>query len=267
MSSKMTPGGRKLRELRECTKRTQLSIEMEAGLGTGYLQRVESGKVLHPEKETLERILKALDVSYGRQRQVLEMFGYTAPTPLPNEDEVAWATRVSQSDLHSLVFPACLLDCSLCLLDWNKCVPTVLGFSLGSLHMSRLKYLSITTLIFDEQYHITQRIINPEPFFLTFLRVLFIRMQPFRHEAWYADIISEPYQRLPLFKKHWDSVIQDEHSHTIASPCLPVRFDTPHAGELQFHVFFESFIPDSRFHFVYCLPADTPTMHYCTMSH
>lgn len=265
MSSKMTPGGRKLRELRECAKRTQLSIEIQAGIGTGYLQRVESGKVLHPEKETLERILKALDVSYGGQRQVLEMFGYTAPTPLPNEDEIAWATRVSQSDLHSLAFPACLLDCSLRLLDWNHSVPKILGFPSSSMQMSRLKYLPITKLIFDEQYYITQRIINPETFFLTVLRVLLIRMQPFRHEEWYANIISEPYERLPLFKEHWNKVMQDEHSDTIACPCLPVRFDAHHGGELQFHLFFENFIPDSRFHFVYCLPADTATMNYCTM--
>src|SRR5712692_4805301 len=40
-----TPGGAKLRALREGAGRTQLWVEVEAGLGTGYLQRVESGRV------------------------------------------------------------------------------------------------------------------------------------------------------------------------------------------------------------------------------
>jgi hypothetical protein len=39
-----TPGGSKLRGLRERARRTQLWVELEAELGAGYLQRVESGR-------------------------------------------------------------------------------------------------------------------------------------------------------------------------------------------------------------------------------
>jgi transcriptional regulator with XRE-family HTH domain len=55
-----TPGGAKLRALRERRGKTQLWVEFEAELGTGYLQRVESGKVAQPERPTLERVLNAL---------------------------------------------------------------------------------------------------------------------------------------------------------------------------------------------------------------
>ena len=40
-----TPGGARLRALREQAGKAQLWVEAEAELGTGYLQRVESGKV------------------------------------------------------------------------------------------------------------------------------------------------------------------------------------------------------------------------------
>ena len=47
-----TPGGERLRALREAAGRTQLWVELEAELGTGYLQRVESGKVAQPVRAT-----------------------------------------------------------------------------------------------------------------------------------------------------------------------------------------------------------------------
>ena len=68
-----TPGGAKLRALREGAGRTQLWVEAEAGLGTGYLQRVESGRVTQPERATLERILLSLEARYSERREVLEL--------------------------------------------------------------------------------------------------------------------------------------------------------------------------------------------------
>jgi len=60
-----TPGGIKLRALRERAGRTQLWVELEAALGTGYLQRIESGRVTQPTRATLERILAALETGYS----------------------------------------------------------------------------------------------------------------------------------------------------------------------------------------------------------
>jgi transcriptional regulator with XRE-family HTH domain len=50
--------------LREAKGKTQLWVELEAELGTGYLQRVESGRVALPGHAMLERILAALRASY-----------------------------------------------------------------------------------------------------------------------------------------------------------------------------------------------------------
>ena len=62
MKKSGTVGGNRLRALREYVGRTQLEVELEANLGLGYLQRVESGKVQRPERETIERILFSLFV-------------------------------------------------------------------------------------------------------------------------------------------------------------------------------------------------------------
>src|ERR1041384_7807865 len=118
-----TPGGKRLRALREAADKTQLDVELDANLGTGYLQRVESGKVQRPERETLERILAALGARYTQRRDILELFGYIVDAPLPHEDEIKWAVDLCQQKLDLAVFPAYLLDCAHRLLVWNAMFP------------------------------------------------------------------------------------------------------------------------------------------------
>src|SRR5215468_5787831 len=99
MANVGTPGGNRLRALREYAGRTQLDVELDADLGSGYLQRVESGKVQQPERETLERILAALGTRYTQRRDILELFGYIVDAPLPTEDEIQWAVGLCRSEL------------------------------------------------------------------------------------------------------------------------------------------------------------------------
>jgi transcriptional regulator with XRE-family HTH domain len=123
MRAPNTPGGNRLRTLREYRGRTQLDVELEAHLGIGYLQRLEAGKVQQPERETLERILAALGARYTERRDILELFGYVVDAPLPTEDDIQWAIAVCQAEIDSAVFPVYLLDCAHRLLSWNLFIP------------------------------------------------------------------------------------------------------------------------------------------------
>ena len=180
-----TPGGNRIRALREYYGKTQLEVELEANLGIGYLQRVESGRVQQPERDTLERIISALDAKYTERRDVLEKFGYIVDASIPTEDEVRWAVGVCQPELDSAVFPAYLLDCSHRLLAWNELVPKL--FSLTQLPRTREKkeYLSMLRLVFDPFYKVTPRISNPEVFFPAQIRALRYERQWFHDEDWY----------------------------------------------------------------------------------
>ncbi len=133
-----TPGGARLRALREWAGRTQLWVEAEAELGTGYLQRVESGKVAQPGRATLERILAALEARYSERREVLELFGYAVATPPPTEEEIAWARAVCRRELHEVAFPAYVLDCMHRLIAWNRHVPRLLGVAPDDPTLGRL---------------------------------------------------------------------------------------------------------------------------------
>ena len=122
-----TPGGAKLRALRERAGKTQLWVEAEAELGTGYLQRVECGRVAQPERPTVERILNALGARYAERRSALELFGYVVATPPPTEDEIAWAREAARRELEEVAFPAYVLDCMHRLVAWNAYLPRLLG--------------------------------------------------------------------------------------------------------------------------------------------
>ncbi len=182
-----TPGGNQLRALREARRKTQLEVELDAHLGIGYLQRVESGKVRYPERDTLERILAALGAHYTERRDALELFGYVVDTPLPDEAEIAWAVNVCRSELDEAVFPVYLLDCAHRLLAWNAFLPRVFGdFAGRATHP-----LSMLRALFDPAYGVTARIANPDVFFPAQMRALRYQMRLFHGEAWYDALIEE----------------------------------------------------------------------------
>ncbi len=249
-----TPGGLRLKTLREASGKSQLTVELEANLGLGYLQRLERGKVRQPERDTLERILAALEVeSFIERREILALFGYTfAPMP-PTETEVHWAIQVFQSQVTHDTLPAYLLDCSHRLLAWNA-----LALKLFS---SLTPAVLMPQLIFDSVGGIATSVLNPESFFAAQIRILDYEHQHFGNEAWYGSFVSDMchYQ---VFNEYW-------HKHTLAHPA-PVSMRPPtdlklalNGGVAQFHLIAEPLSPDDRFRVIYYLPADRATILLC----
>jgi transcriptional regulator with XRE-family HTH domain len=254
-SQNQTPGGNRLRALRDDCGRTQLDVELDASLGIGYLQRVESGKVRYPERDTLERILAALGAHYTERRDILELFGYMVDTPLPDEREIEWAVEICRDELSEAVFPAYLLDCTNHLLAWNPFFARLLG----SEHFA--KRPSILRLMFDPSYAITALIANPEVFFPAQIRALRYQMRQFRGETWYAPLIDDLNVECPLFHFYWEQV--DASPSLAARPLIPLLISLPEVGLLRFRLTSEPFAQDRRFRIIYYLPADPLTMQQC----
>jgi transcriptional regulator with XRE-family HTH domain len=252
-----TPGGNRLRALREYRGRTQLDVELDASLGTGYLQRVESGKVRHPERDTLERILGALTAQYTERRDILELFGYVVDAPLPDEAEISWAIAACQNDLDSAVFPAYLLDCTHRPLTKNSLASRL--FPIPAFHSERV---SMMRIIFDPTLGITPWIANQEVFFPAQIRAMRYEMALFRGETW-ATAVLDDLLRYPVFVHYWSQADSIALQPTAARPLSPLEIDLPHTGRLQFRLLAEPFVSDRRFRVVYCLPAEPVTMEWC----
>lgn len=258
MKRSATPGGMRLRALREYCHQTQMAVELAASLGIGYLQRVESGKVQQPERETLERILAVLNARYSDQREILELFGYVVAVPLPTEDEIAWAVSIYQTELRRALFPMYLLDCSHRLLVWNDFVPLL--FSLDPRRLAERP--SMLRVIFDPGYGVTQRIANPQAFFTAQIRALRYEMRLFGQEDWHAALLEQMH-RHPIFAAYWTQAEVESVVHVAGRPLTPLEIAVPGADVLQFRLISESFAQDHRFRVLYCLPAETRAFQQC----
>ncbi len=256
-----TPGGAKLRALREQAGRAQLWVEAEAELGSGYLQRVESGKVAQPERSTVERILAALGARYNEQCEVLELFGYAVATPLPTEDDIAWARAVCQRELHEVPFPAYVLDCTHSLIAWNRYLPRLLELAPDD-PLRRLARGSLLEAWFDPASPLAPLVAEPDLFLPALIRALRYEMQRFGGEAWYAALLAR-LRDVPRFRHYWAVVEREPTPLTAARALVPVRLAVPGAGLLQFRLSSEPFARDARFRLIYYFPADLATMRQC----
>jgi MmyB-like transcription regulator ligand binding domain/Helix-turn-helix domain len=260
-----TPGGIKLRMLREQAGKTQLFVEAEANLGSGYVQRIESGKVRQPERQTLERLLTALAAQYSERRDVLALFGYLVTTPLPTEAEITWARHVCCSELHGVTFPAYLLDCAHRLLAWNRYIPKILKRVAEHPEHARTAHWSILQTWFDPRYQVATYVQNPDTFFMHMVRALQHEMQSFGTEPWHAELIRQLVHDVPLFKTYWEQRQTYEPYAIAARALVPVQLQLPDIGCLQFRLSAEPFTRDARFRIIYYLPADPSTMRQCAV--
>lgn len=258
MKTSATPGGKRLRALREYYGRTQLDVELDASLGTGYLQRIESGKVQQPERATLERILAALGARYTERSHVLELFGYVVDTPLPDEAELQWAIDACRAEIDAAVFPAYLLDCAHRLLAWNALVPPLFQLDQRAL-AARPSMLRIS---FDTAYPVAGRIANPDVFLPAQIRALRYEMHWLQDEAWHAALLAEML-RVPRFAAAWRAADQAPPSPVAGRPLALFQLDLPETGLLQFRLIAEPFGDDRRFRMLYSLPADPKTIRQC----
>lgn len=257
-----TPGGARLRAVREAVGKTQLWVEVEADLGTGYVQRVEAGKVVQPERVTLERILAALEARYSERREVLELFGYTVTTTPPTGEEVAWAQEVCRQPLRELPFPAYVLDCTHRLVAWNRYVPLLFGIAPADPSLGGLAGKSLLAAWFDAASPLAPLVAEPDQFFPANIRALRYEMQQFRTEPWYTGVLAR-LDALPRFRRYWALAEQEPAPVSAARALVPVRLAVPGVGLLLFRLASEPFVRDARFRMIDYFPADPATMRQC----
>lgn len=247
-----TPGGNRLRVLRDFTGKSQLDVELDAELGIGYLARLETGKIKTPERDTLERLLTALNAPYMERRDILEVFGYVVDTPLPTESETAWAIAACQGDLKMAVFPAYLLNCAHEMLVWNSFIPRM---------FKPQERTSVLRMLFDPAYDLNRAIANPDEFFPAQIRALRHEMRLMGGEEWHKKRIDDLLTNAPLFAKYWAS--SGQNSAVAARPLIPLELHLPDVGLLRFRLTAEAFAQDRRFRLIYYIPADPATMQQC----
>ena len=254
-----SPGGARLRRAREEAGRTQLWVELEAGLGTGYLQRLESGRVAQPARATLDRILTALEASYNVRQEVMQLFGYTVPTNPPDERERQWARELAGPQIAAFPFPAYALDCRHRLVAWNAALEQLLGRGPDDPIYRELQERSILAVWFEPESILGEMVADPEHFLAALVLAFRYEMQRFRDEPWAREVIAEM-RAIPLFERYWQVTMDRPAVVSAARALLPLALRTRAGQSFSFRLSSEPFVDDARFRIVYYFPDDVPTM-------
>jgi transcriptional regulator with XRE-family HTH domain len=244
-----------LRNLRETAGLSQLAVELEADLGSGYLHKVELGKIKSPLKETLERILAAVGARHSDRRDALEAFGYNLAASLPTTAEIEWALKECGPAVQQVAMPAYLLDCALRPLLYNGYLCALLGASPNSKEMTGVLHRPIFEQVFDSESWLFSRFNQHEDVLPILMMTLHIELVPYLSEKWCQELV-EGCMRLPLFKKYWEEVKQRGPYNIVASPLLPVQINSPLLGEITCRTSVEYLKRDSRFRVIYLIPVD-----------
>lgn len=248
-----TPGGMRLRALREAAGKSQFTLELDASLGTGYLQRLELGKVQQPERDTLERILAALGVNYAGRREVLALFGYTPAFTLPDETEIHWAKSTFAAEAGNAIMPAYLLDCSHRLLAWNGLASRLFG------GFNSADNILMPRVIFDTVYGVAEAILNADDFFPAQIRILQYEGARLGDASWHNRFMDDMRQ-YDVFDHYWRE--QASYPPIPMRDAATLRLDTGR-GVAHFRLIAETFAQDNRFRVIHYLPADVQTIIQC----
>jgi hypothetical protein len=237
-------------------------VELEAELGAGYLQRVESGKIALPERVTVERILEALQAPYADRREALQLFGYTVTSRFPTPEDLAWAREAARGELDAVGVPAYVLDCAHRLVAWNGAFPPLLGMRADDLWLARLVGRSLLAPWFEPTSPLGRLVVDPDQFLPALIRAMRHEMRAFRGEPWCAEVVAE-LMTLPRFRQYHAQVEAETAPISGGRALVPVRVAVPGVGRLEFRLAAEPFTADARFRIVYYFPGDADTMRAC----
>jgi transcriptional regulator with XRE-family HTH domain len=257
-----SPGGELLRRLRKAARKTQLWVEAEAELGTGYLQRIERGKIAHPERTTLDRILTALDARFGERREVLERFGYVVSVDPPDAADREWARRHCQDALDDLPFPAYAIDCAFRVVAWNHFMAALFGPD-GARVLEGFRERSVLEGWFDPASPIGRSVTEPDRFLPAMLRAARFEALQFGDPAWYRALMADHAARLPRFRAALSARPPDEAPIISARALVPVRLTIAPGTSCSFRLSAEPFLRDPRFRLVSFFPADEAALRWC----
>ena len=261
----MQTGNEKLRSLRKARKETIANIATDAGITYKSLSEIETGTTKQPSRETLQKILNALDEISPLQADDLQIiygyYGYKKHNPLPTNKEIERACDYWKNFYGDIPYPAYLVDFGQRLLDWNKFAPRLLGMKYENPKLQAFQGITIFDLAFTLANGLV-KIGNREAYLKNLIHIMKSEFQPYQDEIWYPGLIKQVGQRYPEFQKIWDGLPE------FIKPPTTGNIITLHVNSddvLKFHLIGTAFIDDQRFRVVQWIPIDEKTITVCTL--
>lgn len=245
---------------------SQLEVSLRIGWqDTSRLSKIEQGRVGKPIRETVDKIIKALDLNKQETGEFLLVGGY-----LPTDKEIRKAIKEIGPKIDNWPYPAYTIDFSwrsirtnkinilifnlpLSWVDFcNKMKPNVLGFPFLSPEQFPVKVEKGE----DEK--------SLKPFKIAQIAAFKTENLKYQNESWYKKLVQEMME-FDDFRKLWPKVDQKMY-HKKLFDYEYKRITGIYEGKrrsLNFHLLTAKLISDPRFQIVLYYPVDKTTEEYC----
>lgn len=243
---------------------SQLEVSLRIGWkDTTRLSKIEQGRVGKPTRETVDKIIKALELLDMEIGQFLLVGGY-----LPTEEEINNIRRTMAPILNSWNYPATIFDFSWRVIDQNKANIDLYQLD-PALNESIFKnHMRIHEIIFDSSM-VQNKLLKGEDLekwhqFLTALIVQFKHEQRDRtNEKWFTSYIKSM-QKNDLFRKIWKNTQGAIPPEVLIGKFAYKLIVNPKDPEkvLRFYLFVVPVVADSRFEMEVLIPMNTETYEY-----
>lgn len=241
--------------------------QMEVSLRIGWkdttrLSKIEQGRVGKPTRETIEKVIKALDLNGQEKGEFLLIGGY-----LPTDEEIKRAIKKVKDKIDNWPYPAYLIDFSWRNLYVNPSTWDVHRVSVTQGRKLTKGKVNILELAFTA---LKQKDIvltkgqgrNASDDFVTSLIAQFkIETHGHENEKWYTDIVRRLMQ-YDEFYKLWPQVKIEDYDKEL------LDYEYKEIGWLEekrvfkFHLFVSRLMMDQRFQIVFYVPADNQTARF-----
>ena len=241
---------------------SQRDISLKLGWkDTSRLSKIEQGRVGKPTRQTINRIIKALNLNENEIGHFLLVGGY-----VPTDTEIQQGIELVRKKIDTWQYPAYLQDFSFRFIYCNDNYLKVLNLPLKYKSVIEKEKPNVLKTAFDSRYvnGVEDMLGQDEksliPFKTAITAIIKNDLDEYQNESWYKNLLKELSQ-YDEFRDLWPKVDSTTLKRTLT------EYDYEHfIGEyngkkqtLKFHILSARFVQDPRFCVLLYFPADKET--------
>lgn len=243
---------------------SQLEVSLRIGWrDTSRLSKIEQGRVGKPTRNTIDKVIKALELTEQEKTEFLLIGGY-----LPTAGEIKTIRKKLSSTLNNWPYPATILDFSWRAIDHNKA--NIDLYQTDSEFNNRVikNHMRVLEILFDSDLKQNQLLkgdaLKSWHTFLSLVIINFKSEQKNRtKEKWYITHLKSMLQN-ETFRKLWSETEKIFHPQVIIGKFATKSIVNPKDQKrmLNFYLFVVPVIEDPRFEMELLVPMDLNTYQY-----
>ncbi len=244
---------------------SQLEVSLRIGWSDATrLSKIEQGRVGKPTRETIDKIIKALELNEQEKGEFLLTGGY-----LPTEEEIKLVIKIVKDKIDNWCYPAYLMDFSFRWLYTNPLTIALIKLppeETITIEKNKPNFLEAPFLSYDQFPCIVKKgedVDHLLPFSFSQVTAFKTENSRYQREGWYRKLIGQ-LMKYEEFRTLWSSVTLADYHKSLFDYEYKQMTIEDHGKKitLDFHLQTAKFIFDPRFQVVLYHPATQETSNF-----